>query len=163
MIIKPVSSLTILSAGFLSAIVNAADVKNYQGVSCVPVTSSSTYSSEYAYSNPFGYIQNKSTTKWLYVECPFIRDDTTNNNTASSAYVRLKDRNTSLDVECAFYRVYDTGSVAGGQVRRSNGSSTTMQQLDFPNMNQGPSKYTMHMKCKLPPSATLYSYSVNEL
>ncbi|MDE1461332.1 hypothetical protein [Spartinivicinus poritis] len=160
---KTLTVFGVLVSSAITVSSHAADIKNYQGTHCVPITSSSSYSSEYRYSHPFGYIQNKSSSKWLYLECPLVRDDTTANNQASAGYVRVKDRNAADDVECAFYRVYDTGTVASGYVKRSSGSSTTMQQLDFPNLNQGGAKYTMHMKCKLPPSTTLYSYSANEL
>ncbi|MCX4027541.1 hypothetical protein H0A36_19530 [Endozoicomonas sp. SM1973] len=160
---KTLTVFGVLMSSVMTVSSYAADIKNYQGTHCVPITSSSTYSSEYRYSHPFGYVQNTSSSKWLYLECPLVRDDTTANNQASAGYVRVKDQNASLDVECAFYRVYDTGNVAGGSVKRSSGSSTAMQQLDFPNLNQGGSKYTMHMKCKLPPSSKLYSYSANEL
>lgn len=146
----------------------SADVKNYLASSCEVDTGYASYSDSYRYSRPFGYLENASTTKWLHVTCPMVRDDTTNNNIATSGWVRVRDWNAAEDVSCSLYRVYASGTTASGNVRSSAGSSSAVQVLNFANLNEGPSTDTMHIQCRIPPAVNGYrsrinSYSVNEL
>jgi hypothetical protein len=155
---------------FLSSITSGAfaDVKNYLASSCEVDTTSASYSDEYRYSNSFGYLENMSTTEWLYVTCPMVRDDTVTDNIASSGWVRVRDWHSTESVTCSLYRVYSSGTVASGTSQSSVGSSSSVQVLNFANLTQGPSTDTMHFKCRIPPAdggqrPRINSYSINEL
>ncbi len=161
------SILSALTLGALAVGAQAGDVKNYLASGCEVATGSS-YSTSFSVSPFFGYIQNTSTTLPLYVTCPIVRDDTQANNTVANGWIRVRDRSTTEDVRCAFYRVYASGTTASGQVKYSAGSSFTTQKLSYSNKNAGDSEDTLQFYCVIPPNtgggnSGVYSYSVDEL
>lgn len=156
------SVVGVMSGLFGVSQVQAIDGKNYPGSMCgLHYGNTSTTSG--------GAIGNWSTTAWLYVDCPVVKDSI--DYSISSGFVRVTDRNPTAyaDVSCALNSLYQGGSSFSGwwsAYKYSAGSSTAVQTLSFPGLSANANAH-YYYSCAIPPAygtAVSYidTYRVNE-
>jgi hypothetical protein len=153
------SLVTIAMATLGISQVHAVDGKNYPGSMCVRWSGTSTP----VYN--FSAIGNPSSTTWLYLDCPAVKDA----SNIASGWVRMLDRHYSSNISCRLYSVYaSTGGYYGWvtPVVSSTGSSANPQHRPFGGIG-GNSIAHYYYSCSIPPTYSGYvsyitSYQVSE-
>ena len=133
-----------------------ADWKNYPASMCVKVSGPTP---SYSSSN----IYNPSTTTTMHVDCPAVKDT---DASIAGAWMKVKDRNSSMAVECTFVSAYVSGStVYYWSTSEASTTSSSWTTLEFSGLSENDSGY-YYIGCSVPPKESYMSgigpYRVNE-
>jgi hypothetical protein len=154
---------TALIFSFLATIA-FADTKIYPGSMCVRWNSSQPVPIL-----DFSSINNPSITAWLYVDCPYIN----NGLKTSSAWVKVIDQNSNLNVRCSqnnVYLKYDSYTLKTswwgwwGAPKSSSGAKYAVQHLSWGVLGNNKLSHG-YLSCSIPPvfsgkRSAIVSYSV---
>lgn len=138
--------------------VMAGDAKTYPGSMCV----------RYAGSTPsysFSMIGNRSSSQWLYLDCPVINDSMS--ESLANSWIAVLDRHYSSGVRCSINSAYwnnGASSIYGwwGANKYSSGSSNAQQKLAWGGLGGSGENVHTYFSCAIPPAYSgNVSYIVN--
>lgn len=122
------------------------NAKLYPGSMCVPWNSNQPIPQL-----SYGEIDNPSSTKWLGVDCPIIKDH--RSGYIGRGYVSMFDRNYNKDISCALVSIHRSGTGFTGwwnQRKSSIGSKAQAQIIRYGRQNSvGVDHY--FYGCSIPP------------
>jgi hypothetical protein len=138
----------------------AINGKTLPGAACQPLTKDAVFSV-----NSFGVLLNTSTTAFLTVICPVVRD-TIGSNGISSAQIMAIDNHTTLGVSCTLdSRSTTTGLFSSRTANSAAGTNPSPQALSYPGLPSSFGGYYM-FRCTIPPQQTgasgIVMYRVDE-
>lgn len=161
---KIIFPVLIAILGLLSSATSYADnEKLYPGSMCIPLG----FEQPTPFIN-FGEINNPSSTKWLSVDCPIIRDNPGGH--IKRGYVNMFDQNYNYNISCRLASVHRSGAGFTGwwyQNKSSAGSIEKVQKSIF-GKQHSISGYHYFYSCTIPPKyngnmSGISSYSAREI
>lgn len=139
-------ALPLLASAYQPA--HAIDGKTLPGAACQPLNKDSLF-----FISSTGVLFNTSTTTFLTVICPVVRD-TIASNGISSAQIRAIDNNTTFGVSCTLdSRNASAGLTSSRTANSAAGTNPSPQTLSYFGLSSSSGGYYM-FRCTIPPQQT---------
>jgi len=149
LVISCIAYFTLISPSY------SADSKIHPGSMCKAYFGSD----ESSLRKGLGSVKN-TTTSAVWVTCPIVRDNTTNTNGLSQAYIRIGRSSTAT---ADFWCTLDSRNTVGTQsffaTNSYSGTSTTSMSF---NLSGSTNRGHYEILCRLPRDSNIFSYRIDE-